>query len=205
MNGLRRRKQSGRERRKLLYLVCEGERTEPIYFNNFRTPECDFRIIILSDHNNDPIGLVSRAIKVIDDEVFDSEYGDQVWCVFDVDQNSDEKLQAALGMATDRGISIALSNPCFEIWYYIHFTFCSSKLSRQDLLVKLDNYIKDYNKTMNVFECTKDMLPMAIKNAKKLNKMHEGAAVALIGTGSNPSSQVYRVIETINRMMQHDA
>jgi len=24
MNGLRRRKQSGRERRKLLYLVCEG-------------------------------------------------------------------------------------------------------------------------------------------------------------------------------------
>ena len=202
MNGLRRRKSSGRRVKKLLYLVCEGEKTEPIYFENFRTPECNFHIILSSSGRKNATGLVKEAIRKISAGSFDAAHGDQAWCVFDVDENDDDELKAALSLADENGISIALSNPCFEIWYLIHYSFCSSKISRQDLLVKLDGHISGYHKKLDVFSKLNGRLPSAVKNAQQLNEMHERAGVELISTRSNPSTQVFRVIETITKIKE---
>ncbi|MBI0584650.1 MAG: RloB domain-containing protein [Methanomassiliicoccus sp.] len=204
MNGYRRRKEQGRARKKLLYIVCEGKKTEPIYFNNFRTPECDFNIVITTDGKKNATGLVSKAVEIIDCGPYDADYGDKIWCVFDVDQNSDEELDKASKIALDKGIFIALSNPCFEIWYLVHFIHCSSRISSYDLLIKLDTHIKGYHKTMDVFEQVEPKTPTAVKNAKILNKMHEKASVKLYGTDSNPSSQVFKVIETIYQIEKYN-
>ena len=47
--------------------------------------------------------------------------GDQLWCVFDCDDNKDSELQAAISYAEKHGYKIAYSNPVFEYWYLLHF------------------------------------------------------------------------------------
>jgi len=58
--------------------------------------------------------------------------GDSVWVVADGDVNynnpdpitaKDSLLSKARKMADAKGIQIALSNPCFEFWYLLHFQY----------------------------------------------------------------------------------
>lgn len=50
-----------------------------------------------------------------------SDAFDEVWAVFDWDEHADE-VASARGAASDAGVLVALSNPCFEVWLLWHFT-----------------------------------------------------------------------------------
>ncbi len=101
-------------------IVCEGQVTEPRYFNQLRhllRSLVDLEIL----PGGDPKILVERAIQKKGEadsaasRKNDSYLAyDQVWCVCDVDQHP--RLADALQQARDNGIDVALSNPCFELW-----------------------------------------------------------------------------------------
>lgn len=61
----------------------------------------------------------NRVIKLPDG--YYPKDGDQLWCVFDCDDNKDSELQAAILYAEKHGYKIAYSNPAFEYWYLLHF------------------------------------------------------------------------------------
>jgi hypothetical protein len=42
-----------------------------------------------------------------------------VWCVFDCDEHA--RLKPAIDQATALELSLAVSNPCFDLWFLLHF------------------------------------------------------------------------------------
>ncbi|QLH74254.1 MAG: RloB domain-containing protein [Methanomassiliicoccales archaeon] len=119
MTSRSRRKESCRAPRKRIAIICEGNRTEKKYFEGFRK-EYRISIIVKPSKDRTPRGMIASAEKMIKELDFDLQGGDEVWCVFDVDNNSEEDIIDAV--CSKVPVHCAISNPCFEIWFLLHFT-----------------------------------------------------------------------------------
>ena len=117
---------------------------------------------------------------------YDIGYEDEVWCVFDSDNSTNDSIQRAMKSAGDK-IKICLSNPCFELWYLIHFDYFDKKISTKDLLSKLETHLKNYDKTKDYFDTLFSKRDAAIKNAKKLNAKHEKTGTERNGFDYRPA------------------
>ena len=81
--------------------------------------------------------------------------GDQLWCVFDCDDNKDSELQAAIFYSEKHGYKIAYSNPAFEYWYLLHFEKRNGYLKDSATVIdilKNKGYLENYGKSVDVFE-----------------------------------------------------
>src|SRR5579863_6447941 len=123
---LRRRPPKLQPRTRVLVL-CEGEVTEPKYFQAFRH-EHRSRLVeveLVSDCGV-PKTLVEYAVERKKQAFREAKrYSDpflkydEIWCVFDVDAHP--HLNEAKNQARDNGLNLAISNPCFELWVLLHF------------------------------------------------------------------------------------
>ncbi|SHN47991.1 RloB family protein [Cryptosporangium aurantiacum] len=117
-----------RRPRKTFVIYCEGRRTEPEYLEELkRDPEVrdaaavDLRIQS-SVKSSTPLALVQLAIEAKDRNTREQGEVDEFWCVFDVEWPQHHPgLIRAVETAQRAGISLAISNPCFEIWLVWHF------------------------------------------------------------------------------------
>lgn len=92
---------------------------------------------------------------------------------------------------------MCLSNPSFELWFLLHYQYSVSRITNIALITKLRNHLPNYNKSTDYFD---DLLPNreeANKRAKRLNDFHERNSTELNSTQSNPSTQVYKIVEEI--------
>jgi len=121
---------------KSIYIFCEGARREYEYFKYFK--ELDSRINVEiyeldSQEDNSPLGLLEIAKESIlpGEKNSKPKYSfledDEVWLVFDRDH--DRGNSRAPQIETIRNDCkkradwfIGLSNPCFEVWLYYHFS-----------------------------------------------------------------------------------
>lgn len=69
--------------------------------------------------NNTPKGLLNRAKKYKKDNELTKN--DQVWLLFDSDENEHEEVRKVRQSAESFRISIAQSNPCIEVWIWYHY------------------------------------------------------------------------------------
>jgi hypothetical protein len=105
-------------------IVCEGQVTEPDYFRRFeRWARNNTVQVRIHDRHGVPLTLVrwaadlKRAAESAARKEGDSFVAfDEVWCVFDVDDHPN--LNDTRQLARARGIDLAVSNPCFELWLY---------------------------------------------------------------------------------------
>ena len=184
--GYESRKEKNRVPNKTLAIVCEGE-TERIYFQNYKERGSGLKINVVNPGGTDPESLVEVACKQREEEI---------WCVFDVDKNKDEKIKKAKKKGGSR-IKICLSNPCFELWYLLHFQHNKDIMSAEQINDTLKKYLCDYSKKNNIFDRIKEKRNRAISNARKLNRAHEKNKTELLSTKSNPSTQVFKLVEFI--------
>lgn len=96
-----------------ILIVCEGENTEPSYFNQFRITSAKVKSV---GEGYNTISLVNRAIEL----ALQGNY-DKVWCVFDKDDFKVEDFNAAIQIAEANNFGIAYSNQSFEYWLILHF------------------------------------------------------------------------------------
>jgi len=129
------RKVDTREVRQRFLIVCEGEKTEPNYFRNFRVPKNVAEIDVQGLGEN-PSKLVQSAKELKEQEDYD-----QVWCVFDRDSWTVEDFNNAIKNAKAQGFKIAYSNEAFELWYVLHFEFLNTGIPRKDYLRKLTSLL----------------------------------------------------------------
>lgn len=122
-------------------IICEGNDTEPRYFEFFMglSPRLDVIPIPSQDGKTDPVKLMEWATKnVIDDSVVEFDYyqGDTVWFVIDTDEwEKQGKIKSLRDFCQEQNDlnkdkyderkpydawRVAQSNPCFEIWEYYH-------------------------------------------------------------------------------------
>lgn len=148
----------------------------------------------------DPLSLVKKAIEYKSRMDIDDIDGDRVWCIFDVDinyQNPDAKgtkrkeIEAAYKVAYKSDIKLGISNPCFEIWYLLHFKYTTGFLLDGDVVKQRlqATPIKDYKKNKCVYDELKDKMVIAISNTKKLKKHHENLGKHIINVEKDKTKQ----------------
>ncbi len=97
-----RRRVNVRELRQRFLIVCEGEKTEPNYFQSFRVPKA---VVDVRGVGRNTASLVKKALEIMDEDEYD-----QVWCVFDKDDISLQNFNAALALAKQHAINVDYSN-----------------------------------------------------------------------------------------------
>lgn len=202
-NSYRRRPPSV-EPRACVLLVCEGKKTEPNYFKSLRK---ELRLttveVKIVGQGAAPKTVVKKAVELARDRKQEVHRGrdgieyDHVWCVFDVEQtHQNPSLPAALDQAAATGIDVALSNPCFEYWFLLHFTNCGQLLSNcKGVLLELKKHLPNYEKAQDVFETLWPRVDDAIRRAKAREKSHVRAGTPRSKMDS--STEVYKVVELL--------
>ncbi len=140
-----------------------------------------------------PISIVNCAIQEKKNQDID-----EVWCVLDTENpNENPTLPDAITKARNAKINLAISNPSFEYWYFIHFDPSSRPFANgQEMKRALRAYIPDYEENTNVFPILDDRTPEAIKNAETLR----GNSPESWDVFPNPSTCVDRLVQEIIEM-----
>lgn len=190
--GIRKRRIKTREQKPTILIVCEGEKTEPNYFNTFPVTSLEVHV---EGTGFNTISLVNKAIKLSKKRSYD-----QVWCVFDKDDFPNQDFNNAIQKMETKGkrFHCAYSNESFELWYLLHFAYHMAASNRKDycdlLSSRLQQKYQKNCKTMygNLLEKQQD----AIKNAKKLLNRYDAHTPP---ADKNPSTTVYLLVEELNK------
>ena len=121
-----------------ILIVCEGEKTEPSYFNQFRLTSATIKPV---GEGYNTISLVNRAIQIANQTSYE-----QVWCVFDKDDFDSVDFNNAIILADANGFGIAYSNQAFEYWILLHFNdHQGGRMHRDEYNDKLNKSLKEFN------------------------------------------------------------
>lgn len=188
--GYQSRRVNTRELLQRFLIVCEGEKTEPFYFQAFHVPSViTVRVEGLA---KDPLSLVERA-----NELYDPVRYDQTWCVFDIDDVLPDRINEALARARRYRIKVAYSNQAFELWFLLHFQYCDVAMTRQDCVDRLNRELhRNYQK--NDRALFQELLPKqddAIQHAVRLLTQYEPPNPAF----DDPSTTVHLLVQELNR------
>ena len=125
------RRESIRQPRERILIVCEGDKTEPKYFESLRAEFKLGTVVVVEGwkQRSAPINVVDHALSRSErasgrrktrqkGQTSEPPFG-EVWCVFDVDQH--ESFHRAVDKARANGLELVVSNPAFEYWYLLHF------------------------------------------------------------------------------------
>lgn len=183
-----RRRSGSREPADRILIVCGGDVTEPSYFEGLRQFHRNPAIkVVIRKKRVDPANLVTYAVRLRDNDVDSFE---DVWCVVDVD---DFDLGPAVALAASENISLAVSNPCFEVWLLLHFAnqtaplTCYAEVAR--VLVK---FVPDYCKSRLDFTRYVDGLDRVVERARLLAEPGREHL-------TNPASGVWQLVRKFNR------
>jgi len=179
-------------------IVCEGAKTEPVYFNRFRieqrlSPQL-FRIVGGDECGAHPKSLVQYAKNKAREAKRDRFEYEHIWCVFDRDQH--ENIHEALLQARANGFGLAFSNPCFELWFLLHFQDQRAEVNRQTAVRELKEHLPDYTKSTDAYDILKPEQQDAIDRAEALRQQYVGARTI----PPNPSTGVAELVVFLNRM-----
>lgn len=187
-----------RKRRPVIYIVCEGEETEMLYFKHFRTRSCLVDIIPISSKHKAAEHLVKHAKSLVSQGEYFPRDGDVIWCVFDCDDNKENELRSAQLFAQRQGYKIAFSNPSFEYWYLLHFEkrFGHLRDSAEIInILKNKKYLDKYRKNQDVFEVLSPNLQIAIERSKERISKLQQEGIEIISRNSNPVTTVHQLVD----------
>lgn len=201
MNFLRRNKWKRRTEfeplNKFVVVAMEGAETEPRYFNEFKLSRKDktqLKLVPNPNHKSNPKEVLQRlAIHFKDYSV---SRGDEGWIVIDRDAWPEQDLVTVHREAKDAGFKVAMSNPCFELWLYLHLSDQKPFSDRHDCQKKLAESLPNYapdNKSKYDASALIKYREKAIQRARKTD------------TGEQttwPRNQTTRVYKLVERLLQ---
>lgn len=180
-------------------IACEGSATEPIYFDSLCRDLglAGDEVEILGDESGShPLSVVTcaqrRVKRLMRTLELDTSPYDSVWCVFDCDQHP--RVKDAIGRAASLGFKVAFSNPCFELWFLLHFAYSSAELSGREVRMRLAKFIPGYGKSQDVYDLLVPHQETARTHAERLRAYHKRAGDPL---DRNPSTTVDRLVHEL--------
>ncbi|ONI71257.1 hypothetical protein ALI144C_48780 [Actinosynnema sp. ALI-1.44] len=164
--------------------MCCGERTEKQYLEGFRR-QFTVSTVRVRPKVGSPAQLVGYARKVRDN---DPGGFDEVWCVVDVDEF---QVDEAVAAARKAGISLAISNPCFEVWLLLHLADWRQWFDGPAAVIAaLRRHLDCYDKVKLDFAAFADHVTTAVQRARKLDPTGEDHTC-------NPSTGVWRLVARV--------
>lgn len=202
------RTRNTKNKRKYFLIVCEGEKTEPNYFESLKNdlPKgviTSCRIDIEGTGRN-TLSLVKESIKI--KEQLENETSlsiDKIWVVFDRDSFEADNFNEAINLCKNSfpEIGCAWTNEAFELWYLLHFHFYNTAIDRKmyqkliegNLKPKIGNDYKYQKNSKEMYYTLKEYgsLELAIKFATKLETEFEGK---LNFANNNPCTKVHHLV-----------
>ncbi|MDL5167989.1 RloB family protein [Proteus faecis] len=198
-----------------ILIVCEGLKTEPIYFNeiieyfNLLTASV---IDITGDCGSSPMSVVRYAKKLQKEKIEIGAPYDEIYIVIDKDAHSDY-LTALDNISRSNKPSstwIAINSvPCFEFWLLLHYTYTTrayknlpNNSSGNQIIKELRKYIKDYQKgAKGIFH--KTLSDLKSKDLQEVIGKAERCCKEVEDTGSdNPSTKVHILISRLLKLNQ---
>ena len=174
------RKENILETKKLFIVACEGEKTEPNYLlsafeylkKNYKIAQGSF--IVVGHRHSDPCGVLNDLITSPDYlEIFDEK-----WIVIDRDEillgkkgvggHTKTNFCKALTQAAKLGVNVAWSNPCFELWLFLHFNYLDTAVTRKEIQKKVISISIERFRDENLFELLLSQQEKALHNAHQL-------------------------------------
>ncbi len=179
-----------RDVEKRVLIVCEGEVTEVEYLRALitwaRQPTIDVVVVGLAV---DPLTLVDEAIAR---RGADADAWDDVWCCFDVDDFG-LRVGRAREKAKAHGVKMAMSNPCFELWLYLHHHDSPGMRTTAEMQRLFSMSTTGVDAKHVDFDALQAGYGAAVRRAKKLYE----DAIAVDEPMRNPLTEVYRLTESI--------
>ena len=153
---------------RLFVIATEGEKTEKQYFSLFRNRRCQVKIITNTEGRSAPKYIFEQLKK------FKKEYqlkgDDELWLMIDVDRWPKRELAAASSQSAQNNFFLAVSNPCFEIWLYLHHASIRKKsISSGEMKQMLRDKLGSYNPSNLDLSRFVEKVDKAISRAKKLD------------------------------------
>ena len=202
------RREKIKEELERIILACEGTVTEKNYFESIFKELMNNRgiaktsLVIAKHAHTNPKGVLKDLLNTLEkDDEFEYK-----WIVIDRDEmrvngggHSLEDFNGAISSAEAKGISVAYSNPSFEIWYLLHFEYRNTDIDRDEVIVKLNRYVDYAKNSKTIFGELKENQTIAIGYAKRLEAEYRTGGRDLNPAGDNPSSTVYQLVEQLNK------
>ena len=122
------------------------------------------------------------------------EKGDRIWAVFDRDEHP--RFEEAVALCKKHGVSVARSDPCFELWLILHERDYNRPCSRQEAQRELKRLRTEYDRDgAKTPDCT-DMVCRVEEAEKRAeaqlrNREREGTPYG------NPSTTVFQLTRAI--------
>lgn len=166
---------------RLFLLVTEGARTEPTYFRAVEdaglipVERMKLYVVPPEEGATAPRHLLGRA-EDARTAVQPWQRDDEVWLVFDVDpQSGSNRLDQVRDTAEEaqrRGWQVAVSNPCFEVWFLLHaLDRVSVPARRSEMETAVRAALGSYNKTHVPPRCLdREALDAAIERARQADR-----------------------------------
>ena len=191
----RKRKVGIRKVNERVLIFCEGEKTEPNYFNSL-IRECDFpgRLIevrVIKINKNTLRELVIEAKK------YRPSSTDHFWVVADKDGYT--KHPESFDKARANNINIAFSSISFEVWILLHYEFTTREFAKSDDVIryikhKHDEYEKNDEKIYKkVSQYTDNAIQNAIRLRKYIKSANPDIAVYLMNPYTNVDELVLKI------------
>ena len=200
------------EQKKLFLIICEGQNTEPHYFQAFPVPT---KTVIIEGGCNSKTKLVDYALKIREEKKYK---GREVWCVFDFDIQPDESatqpedFNNAINKAEQNGMKVAWSNDAFELWFILHYIKLDTPLTRHLLykilkekweldsfstVAKTEEFCKEHYERHGGNKSVQQKL--AIRRAKELHEQYNGNKEF---SRQCPCTTVYLLVEELNKNLK---
>lgn len=205
------RKIEFKSKRKFYLIVCEGEKTEPNYFESLKLslPKgvLELTSIDIDGTGRNTMSIIQEAVKLrkrYEDKYLRSI--DRVWAVFDRDSFPASNFNNAInkGENSKPKVNCAWTNEAFELWYLLHFNYYNTAIPRehyQKLIEKEINNVSgrtdfryEKNSTtmfelLNKYGCQE----RAIQNSEKLEALYFDRSYA----DHNPCTKVHILIKEL--------
>jgi len=132
------------EAKKVIIISCEGENTEPEYFETIKeklskhiSVLLEITIVPRTNAGSDPQKIVCNLKDYIEDKYDYNSENDEMWVVWDREKVPERKKQILdmIPECQEKNFHIAMANPLFEFWLLLHIVDISS----YDRQVLLDN------------------------------------------------------------------
>jgi hypothetical protein len=190
-----------------ILIVCEGEKTEPYYFDAMKQAMSLSSVTVKAARNSAPISVVESALEYFND---DGDF-DAVYCVIDRDSHTTfgeamDRIRALRNSKQAIDIVAIPSYPCFEYWLLLHFQYTRKPFVRtgnKSACGVLTSELKTYpgfehydHGFRDSYKQTQSKLQDAIRNAEKAdldaNKTNE----------SNPSTKIHLLVRVLEDLAQ---
>lgn len=114
----------------LIVIASEDRYAVRQYFEMFETTRIQFHFLETTDGKSAPQHVMARLDEYL--EEYDIGEEDHLWFVGDTDHWTDAghiaNLKSVVQQCKQKGIGVALSNPCFDLWLLLHFSDAPSSV-----------------------------------------------------------------------------